>query len=274
MNRCLEPRLSYLKNETTMRTQILTFCLLGPMLGLQAQAPVDIGAFQTPQNTMEVRIRPTGIESGILSAIVFTLRWETATGTAPGAIQQDGPISTLIAIQPSGPVHVEGAYSYQIYAGFGMVPLSELDMQLAPGEELVIAHIPVPGIAGVELINNDWTGQQEHNGNYYISIGGENRTGSIYGISTSVSGTGSGPDLSVLPNPTTGPFEIRFKDTEQGTCTIRLTNAMGEQMISDVIQIGPGNYRHRMDLRGHAAGLYHVEVSYGLQVTTRRVVLQ
>ena len=84
-----------------------------------AQSTVDLGLFRVG-NELEVRLRPSSDFDGIVSNVVFNIRWKNAEGVSLGAIRQSGPEQVYSPIQRSGSVHEQGMYNYQIFAGFGM----------------------------------------------------------------------------------------------------------------------------------------------------------
>src|SRR5690606_3014562 len=128
---------------------IAAFALTPLTTPLNAQAPVDIGLHENG-DVLEVTLRPRADFQGILSAVVFTVRWEKSSGATLGRLVQEGPAARYIPITRSGPVRENGPLNYQVFAGFGMQPMSESGATWVAGEEYVIATIPVQGKATVE----------------------------------------------------------------------------------------------------------------------------
>ena len=171
---------------------------------VSGQDPVDIGLFQEG-NALEVRIRPTRDFDGILSAIVFTVKWDKGSGASLGELVQEGPESTYLPIAPSGAKHEDGSVNYQVYAGFGFDALSTMNMTLEAGKEYTVARIPFTGTSEFELADDTWTGRAENNADYYLSLNGRDMTGVIYkGL---VNASGEGP-VSIQPNPNQGQFTL------------------------------------------------------------------
>ena len=142
-----------------------------------SQGTMDIGLFHN-DGTLEVKVRPTSEFDGVFSSVVFALRWDKSTNLLLGdAVTPDGaPIST----RKSGTLHEEGVFNYLVFAGFGFDVMSETGLRWEAGQEYTILTIPVEGKGVVELVNDEWTGITTNNADYYVSLGGHDKTGVIY----------------------------------------------------------------------------------------------
>lgn len=69
-------------------------------------------------------------------------------------------------------------FRYQVFAGFGFVPLSEVPTAWAAGEEiLVLCRVNViNGTAAFSIVDDAWTSDINNNGDYFISLNGLDRT--------------------------------------------------------------------------------------------------
>jgi uncharacterized repeat protein (TIGR01451 family) len=147
--------------------------------GLLAQPIVDIGLFAGPvPNTLQVRLLPHGPFSAVLGSLTFTVRWPAAsvatlgqeTNSCPGAI----PCSSL-------PVEVVGNYQYVTINSFGISALVDEGCPWVGNEEVMITTIPVlnsSDLSEFRIVNDAYT--TAYNRDYFLSLSGLDRTGSIY----------------------------------------------------------------------------------------------
>lgn len=244
--------------------------LLAGVLGLtaQAQGRVDIGLYQR-EGHIDVTVRPQQNFDGIFSAVVFTIRWDASTGATLGAVKQEPSVAQYMAVAPSGSAHAKSNVRYQVYAGFGLTPMSSLDQAWEAGQEYVIASIPVQGRADFELVNDSWTGEPKNNGDYYLSLGGQDRTGVIYkGLAPAVEG-----DVHVLPNPNNGQFALRFTNESAANTTIEIFDPQGKLVYNDAVNNLEGEHRRDLDLGRVGAGVYILKLTRGEFTTTHKVVV-
>lgn len=244
---------------------IAAFCFV-PEVG--AQAPVDIG-LRSNDGRLEVLLRPGSDVGGIVSSVVFTLRWERATGAGLGELAQDGIMTEHVPIRPSGGVRGSGAYDYQVFAGFGTLPLNSSKTTWKATKEYVIASIPVNGTAEFELVNDAWTSEVTNNADFYLSVGGMDRTGSIYSGPVMVEGEGG---VSIRPNPNDGRFSFSFDVLTASDVVVEVVNALGQVVFTDNVRDLKGTYRRDMDLSGPGSGVYYLKVKRGDRTSTHKVV--
>ena len=238
---------------------------------LQAQEPIDIGLFQEGQ-MLEVRVRPNADFDGIFSAVVFTVRWDGSTGATLGDIVQEGAAATYIPTKVSGGVHELGNMKYQVYAGFGFETISNTGLTWKEGKEYVIARIPFTGSAEFGLVNDSWTAQPESNANYYLSLGGTDRTGVIYKSLVNASGEGA---ISIQPNPNNGQFTILIPVDGKSDVNVELVNSVGQTVFQEVVRNNVTElYKHELDVRNYGSGAYHLRVMRNGQMETHKVVVQ
>lgn len=254
-------------NTMNMKSVLLSIALpLSFALSVSAQTPVDIGVHRNG-NMLDVKVRPTAASSGIVSAVVFTLRWDASSGATLGQVAQEGPVATYIPIRTSGPVRQQDGMNYQVYAGFGMTPMGENGW--TAGNEYVIATIPVNGGTDIELVNDGWTQESKNNANFYLSIGGVDRTGVIY---KGLAGADEDGSVSILPNPNNGVFTFSFGVSEASNITVQLMNTLGQEVFSDAINNFSGTYRKDMDISSMSSGVYYLKIKQGEETTTHKVV--
>ena len=234
-----------------------------------AQDQVDIGLYQRDGH-LEVTVRPQQAFDGIFSAVVFTLRWDGSTGATLGPLVQEPELAQYMAINPSGGTHTKSNMRYQIYAGFGINPMASANASWQPGQEYVIATIPVQGKADIELVNDSWTGEPKNNGDFYLSLGGADRTGVIYkGLATAAEG-----DVQVRPNPNNGQFTIEFANEGELNTTFEIVDPQGKIVFTDAILSLEGPYRRDMDLGRVSAGVYVLKLQRGEAKSVHKIVVR
>lgn len=237
-----------------------------------AQLPtVDITFDRDAAGDIEVYVRPDAFFDGVFSSLVFSMRWLEADGISLGDVSQSVPPLVYCSIAKSGPEAVDGPYRYQVFAGFGAVALSNLGTSWAAGEEVLLCTIDVPGTAGTfEMVNDGWT--QGANGNYFVSLNGENRTGVIYTFTTVLDpGNTAAGQLSAWPNPTNGPLHVQ--GVVDGNVDLELSDAAGRVVLRERRQVVGGTVGRPLDLAGLAAGSYVLRVADGLGPVTRTILV-
>lgn len=260
-------------------TRIFFFLLLVLGAGLRAQAQlptVDITLAPLESGSVQVRLRPDANFNGLVSSLVFTVRWLDADGASLGGVSQISPANFFIPFGKSGSEQVSGIYRYQVFAGFSLVTLEDLETFWVGGEEVVIGEVAVNGGPSLfEIVNDDWTGDINNNGDYYISLNGQDRTGEIYTLSTGgISGGLGQGGLSVLPNPAVGSTTLTMDLSEQvSSLDLRLLDPAGRIVWSAQRTGGPGRFVETLDLQGYAAGAYLLQVRSPQAQFSRRVVI-
>ena len=84
-------------------------------------------------------------------------------------------------IAKSGPERDNGHWRYQVFAGFGFFQMSAYGAVWAANTEVLLMKIPIIGGADSFRITNDaFTASISVNGNYFVSLNGQPRTGIIY----------------------------------------------------------------------------------------------
>jgi hypothetical protein len=219
-----------------------------------------------------VSMVPRSDFDGIFSALVFTLRWDASTGATLGEPVQSDLASATMPMEEAGDVHQEGNTNYQVYAGFGMQRLADAGSSWEAGKEYLIATIPVEGGAKVELVNDAWTGQERNNGDYYVSLGGQDLTGNI--LKGMVSAGNGELGLSVVPNPNRGLFNISIEIPEAIDLRIELVSAAGKLVYSEELSDFSGTFRKDMDLTGASSGVYYLKLRQEDNVIVRKVLFQ
>ncbi|MCW5898842.1 MAG: T9SS type A sorting domain-containing protein [Flavobacteriales bacterium] len=249
--------------------------VLLPAATAQAQLPVvDITHHMNASDQVEIYVRPDGAFDEVFSSSVFTLRWLDADGANLGGIQQVVPTLQYQTVAKSGAEQVSGPYRYQIFTGFGLMALFDLETSWGPFEEILLCRVNViNGMSTFELVNDAWT--QTNNGNFYVSLNGVDRTGQIYTFTTveeGIEGMGTG-GVRIMPNPGTGPFQVLTDMADAGTLEFELTDGLGRVVRLWSEAAGQGTHRTVVDLAGHTAGTYLLTVRGATRLSSHRIVL-
>lgn len=139
---------------------------IGCLLSVIAFAQNEVNIELTSQNSSicEVTLSPSYQDIGVISNVVFALKWRAGQRVAFG----DPAPSVNLTIERSGSVQTWEGWNYQFYSGCGLVN--------GPIETLIVS-IPYSGRAEFTLANDDFVGRS--NGRFFVSIGGEDVTGRV-----------------------------------------------------------------------------------------------
>ena len=227
---------------------------------LSAQTPMDITLVPGQDNNLEVRIRPVDDFDGLIAGMVFTMRWSNASGANLGSIQQDILAMDVCDASKSGPEQVIGEYRYQVFVAFSLIPLFDIPYTLQGGEEFTLFTIPVLNAQDVfAIVEDPWT--NANNGNYFVSLGGNDWTGEIYDVSTAtseVAGTTSG--MHIWPNPVDRVATLRNEKGWNTNSTVQIFDATGKLALSTTPRLRPGSTELIIDVAPLAPGAYSVVV--------------
>ncbi len=267
-------RLTVLNNPFRKHLLMLLIALFA-MGGLRAQLPtVDITMVQTVEGPVEVRLRPDGPFDGLFSSIVFTVRWPDGEADL-GAVVQTLPVIQYCSVSASGPVQVANGFRYQVFAGFGFIPLSNIPTAWAGGQEIVLCRINVDnGSSSFSIVNDDWTNDINNNGNYFISLNGQDRTGDIYTISTTLQDAApSAAGAVIAPNPADRMLTITMPAGHDGPVELRIMDAAGRIVKLERMLFQDGA-PVTLDVSSLPAGAYMLHLLSGSDSSTHRVVVQ
>lgn len=225
-----------------------------------AQLPmVDITMESVDDGRLEVRLRPDLDFNGVFASLVFTVRWEAGSSASildfepTDEMAEQGMFPNL-----SGEVTTSGPYQYAIFAGFGFASLSSLGQSWVANEEVVLGHLLVEnGPAGFSLIEDDWT--ELNNGDYYISLNGADRTGSIYTTTTIARESPAlGASCWVFPNPSRGGAWLYLPKRAHGSKVIEVMDASGRVLVQWSTIDGTGSRGIALDSQAPSSGQYLV----------------
>ena len=242
------------------------------MATVASAAPVDITLVPNTSGQLDVRLRPSAGFDGMVSSLVFTIRWDAATDAHLGTIQQVAPASTYIPVTRSGSELDDAGQRYQIFVGFGLTPLQWIPTDWVAGQEYTIATIPVTGTAEFSMVNDTWT--TLNNADYYLALGGVDETGAIYGDFTTGIFAGELVDgvANITPNPTEGTTLFTVELAQAQDLRLELLNAAGQVVRNEEHRNATGLVRIPLDLTDLDKGVYLLRVHTGNTVNTYSVV--
>ncbi|MBX2980747.1 MAG: T9SS type A sorting domain-containing protein [Flavobacteriales bacterium] len=253
-----------------MLKQLAFTAALALSLGAQAQLPiVDIALVPNASNQLEVIIRPDAEFDGFFAAVVFTIRWQDSDGANLGSIIQDPDVQDYMNVNKSGPEQVSGPHRYQVFSGFGGSPLFDIQESWSPGEEIVLCKVNIlNGSSFFSLSDDAFT--TSLNGNFFVSLNGQNRTGEIYSFTTSVAEEDLAAGAWVGPNPTPGPVDLVL--ASDGPSRVEIFDGAGRLVKTEQFTAVAGE-RHAMDLAPLMNGTYVLRITNNGVVEEQRLVV-
>ena len=81
-------------------------------------------------------------------------------------------------------------------------------------------------------------------------------------------------NLDIYPNPSRDVFNISFTSESIQDLKVRVLNVIGEELVSDDLQQFVGEYTKKINLEGHAKGIYFLEIETNDGVINKKLILQ
>lgn len=217
---------------------------------LNAQTLVDIRLRHTSPTETHVVLVPQNDHHGVFSSVAFTLRWPADGSVEILTVQADPGCGATVS--PSGEAHEEESLFHQVFAGFGFTTLDEIGAPWSAGEEVVVLTISHTGAGSLELVNDDWSAA--HNGDYYLSMNGADRTGEV--LEALATALPEGEEMAdahviVFPNPTDGSLTVTLP-AAAGPALVEIMDGTGRVVLAPVMVAVSGI----MDLRDLPPGCY------------------
>ena len=224
-----------------------------------AQNSVDITTVPGQTNDIEVRLRFENDFDGLFAASVFTVRWSEASGASLGVVQQDAQVEEYQNVGASGPPETDNGYRYQVFAGFSTTVLSDIPLTLMAGEWITLCTIPVTGTDIFTVVNDAFTATL--NGDYYVSLGGQESQGNIIQLNTGVHvRAGSDGPFNVYPSITSGLVTVEANMGDVDLTRLSVMNAAGQEVWMSPLSGFRGPLRRVIDLSKLYAGVYVVRL--------------
>ncbi|MES2731146.1 MAG: CotH kinase family protein [Bacteroidota bacterium] len=186
----------------------------------------------------------------------------------------NGTWGTTNTANPVGGSPLVIAASFAILAPLPVITqeASELVSSLATGNQWFLGNTPIAGATAQR-----YTPTQ--NGQYRVLSNGADCpfafSQPIDFAITSVPNQTPSQTLRLYPNPTDGKVQVSFRIHPMvAPVEIRLLNVLGQEMYHRSLESQTGEYDTSIDLSGEQNGLYLLQIFYGEQVLTRKLVLQ
>jgi hypothetical protein len=264
-----------------MRIALLPAALLAGGCSFAQLPMVDISVVEVGTDLLEVRLRPDADFDGLLAAITFTLRWDTAGNTHIAGVDQlayGAPFCAFMTAPASnadGEIDDNGFRYYTINAfGNAVIPTG---CEWTANNEVPFLQLPLtPGTACVnfQIVNDAFTGA--NNKDYFISLNAVDRTGSIYGpgaldqgdCTTGLATVDAYALPAVWPNPVTDLLQLNTGGNE--LLGWRLIDASGREAAAATTSGIPSA---TVDVSMLPAGAYGVELRTQEGVSRHHVVI-
>ncbi len=245
-----------------MRSNLLFIALPFTLFTGQAQAQlpiVDIGMVPLENGQLELRLRPDAFFDGLFSSLTIAVRHDEASVATLAGFTTADPWNDFINLSYSESV-VDQGYVYDLYVGFGVAPFYSgfNPTSWTADQEVVLGHFAVNNGPGTfQLVQVCPPNSQ---GNYYVSLNSEDRTGIVYEISTSMADRISDVTaITIVPNPSTGPTRLSIDPDHHGPLTVEVLDAAGRTVQQRLIAVGSSSFE--IDASTLEAGSYLVRVS-------------
>lgn len=237
-----------------MRKALISLAFLAFLTSFGQSVPeVNIQSIKN-DNRLEIKLSPDGEFDQVLSSLVFTLKWNNSYEIG----DLDLSYSSYNVFK-SGDQITNGEYTYQVYVGFGMSQMSENGMSLDPTCPLGSFIINPKG--DYVIINDGIT--DLINGNYYVSLNGEDMTGEI---TNKIEEVKENTTSSIYPNPFGNFLTIKTNEYPKGIQIIDLSGKVIYESYSvnifqlNVESVPSGNYLIRIIFKDR------VEILKGIKI--------
>lgn len=213
-----------------MRKALTTLAFLTFLASFGQSVPeVNIQSIKN-DSRLEIKLSPDGEFDQVLSSLVFTLKWNSSDELG----DLDLSYSSYNVFK-SGDQITSGEYTYQVYVGFGMSQMAESGTSLDPTCPLGSFIINPKG--NYEIVNDDITNLI--NGNYYVSLNGEDMTGEIVNKVEEIS---ENTTSSLYPNPFGDFLTIKTNEIPRGVQIIELSGKIVYESYSgNIFQLNVGS---------------------------------
>ena len=217
----------------------LSSALVAPMVTL-AQPKLDIQLTNTADGITQVLAIPDGDFSGVFSSVVLTIAWDSTIVLQEPYLHQSDEVRAYIPITISGPALNVGAMKYRKYAGIGFVPMHQIGAAMHAQKSFQLGWVGAHRSGTVFIAQEPWLAEKRHNGSYYVSLNGLDRTGKIIQAG-SEDAIADELEITVSPNPYSGgPLNYSIMNPEQGMMEMNLIDAGGKLISSSTSFIPSG----------------------------------
>lgn len=241
----------------------------------QAQLPtsVDIRLEHDQQaNQLKVSLRSNDAPFGeVLSNLLFTVRWpeSSAATLGPGSSAWCPPPNSAFLCTPTAAIAPGNGYRYRTWNSIGLAQLSATvddggcEQNLPADEWVQVFTINVsndPGTTVFEIANDQYA--SENNRLFYLSLNGQDLTGSIFTLSTGLAAGHAEPAADALvisPNPASDRVVINLPGHVRSPWVATVLDASGRA----VLQLSGTENTGQMDISRLQSGRYLLQLGAG-----------
>jgi len=232
----------------------------------------DLALSQHP-STIDVEIINTEpLIDGMIDNIQFTLAWNAGDTDIEKLLQN---FNSAFMLSPQGKAVEYNGIMHQVYVSINPVELPE---ELNEGEILTVISFENPDWINISdrlwIADNAWT--ETNNGMYYVSVWGENNTGSFNTTPLGMEAISGENIIRVYPNPVVeGKLGIEISAERNETMVLTIFDMYGklvEKMEYEVF--GNEVNRKLLDLAELEPGAYLLTISGNDALFRERVIIK
>jgi len=234
---------------------LFTFAMFGD--GVKAQGiRVDIGVVHMETDQIQLWVISDSTWTGYLSSIQWTLRWEETSTATLGEFVATAAVPLLDGALQSGPTAIANGYHHALYS----VVLPQNATSFIADEPVLLGTFDIiDGPSNFEIADDAWT--VANNGDFYISLNGQNSTGDIIELTTAVvSDAVPSSHTTLFPNPTNGSSVLALVLEQAGFVYIRVIDPSGRLVMQNKVAANAGTFRYSMNSEALAEGAYTLQV--------------
>ncbi len=256
-----------------------------PSVSVRAQDPasvdIDLRHSELDSNTMDVYLRANGASFGdIVSGLTFTFRWPTTSTATLGPRVNSCPdgigISATAMVVDPLVNDVPTGFNYRSYNAFGIELLSEWGCDLPADTWYLVMSIPVENNTGCtefNIVNDNWTDSPGNARDYYLSLGGLDRTGIIEPVPVLIGectapdceGTAGGKALPGTPCDDVNALTENDTWTAECLCAGEFSTGIAADAVGATFAVWPNPTTGLVSIRANEAeGLFRANLSDAL----------
>lgn len=80
--------------------------------------------------------------------------------------------------------------------------------------------------------------------------------------------------FDIIPNPTTGQFNLMMNVKENSQIAVKIVNLVGEEVLSQSINVNVGENKSTFDLSDFSSGIYFVKITQGEKYLIKKLIKQ
>jgi len=221
------------------KTWMILFLILGSLSSTSAQSSVDLCLVKA-NDYWQCVLKAEQSFTGILSNLQFTLAYDKNEVQIDSIIQK-GKVSQFLPLVYAGNSIQHGTLTYQKVVGVGLVTLDSLGETVVGNQWIAVANIFLSDTSAELSIQEDiWT--TENNGQFYVELNGEDRTGKVengcpVSFFTSIEETRPTSPWHIFPNPFESKTQILSSEASQ--VSLRVNDLMGKQIWDQEANLVP-----------------------------------